>query len=319
MIIRRLLFAIPLLFAVIVVNFVVIHLAPGDPIQALIGDFPAPPAYVEEMRAAFGLDQPLHVQLLLYVGNIVQGDFGYSFYFRRPVLEVVLDRMPATIELVGLALTFSALFGIAIGIVASQVRGSIMDTVLSTAALVGYCVPVFWLGLILMLVFSVQLGWFPSQGARSVTGNLQGFDALGDHLAHLVLPVLALSTRQLAVYMRVMRSSMLEVSREDYVVLGRAKGLDRNQVVGRHMVPNALLPVVTILGLDVASIFTGSILVETVFGWPGAGRLMYEAILHRDYPVLMGNFILVTGAVVVANLFVDIVYGWLDPRVQQPE
>jgi peptide/nickel transport system permease protein len=291
-------------------------MAPGDPIQSLIGEFPAPEAYVEEMRKAFGLDKPLYVQLWRYMRNILTGDLGFSFYYRQPVLTVILERVPATMQLMAPAILFSALVGVLLGIFSARKPYSFSDNSISSFALLGYCVPVFWLGQMLMLIFSIKLGWLPSQGIRTLGIELQGFAAFGDRLSHVLLPLLALSIRHMAINARIMRSSMLEVSYEDYITLARSKGLAEKKIVAGHMLPNALLPVVTIIGLDVGFLFTGSILVETVFGWPGIGRLMYESILKRDYPVLMGTFMITTVLVVVTNLIVDVVYLWLDPRVK---
>ena len=315
-IVRRLFHAIPLLFCVIIFNFTLVHLAPGDPIESLIGEFPAPEIYIEEMRRAFGLDKPIHVQLLLYIRNILKGDLGFSFYYRQPVLLVILERVPATLQLMIPALIISALVGVLLGIFSSQKPYSLLDNSISSFALLGYCLPVFWLGQMLMLTFSIQLGWLPSQGLMTLGADLEGFPALTDRVWHLLLPALALSIRHLAINARIMRSSMLEVSYEDYITLARSKGLDEKKIVTGHMLRNALLPVVTLIGVDVGFLFTGSVLVETVFGWPGIGRLTYESIVNRDYPVLMGTLLITTVLVVLTNLIVDIIYVWLDPRVK---
>ena len=316
---RRILHAFPLLICVVTFNFALLHLAPGDPVQAFIGEFPAPPVLVEEIKRAFGLDKPIYIQLGVYVLNILRGDLGYSFYYRQPVLDVILARVPATLQLMLPALIFSALMGIWLGILSARKPYSLFDNVFSVVALVGYCLPVFWLGQLLMLFFSIQLGWLPAQGLTTLGTEISGFAAVKDRVAHTLLPVLALSIRHLAINARIMRSSMLEVSFEDYVVLARSKGLRENKVVFSHMVPNALLPVVTIIGLDLGFVFTGTLLVETVFGWPGIGRLMYESILRRDYPVLMANLLITTVLVVIVNLIVDLIYAWLDPRVKYGE
>ena len=313
---RRLLHALPLLVCVIVFNFFLIHLAPGDPIQALVGEFPAPESYIAEMRKVFGLDQPLYIQLLLYLKNILTGDLGFSFYYRQPVLSVILDRVPATLQLMVPALIFSAVIGILLGILSARKPYSLADHTISVFALFGYCVPAFWLGQMLMAAFAIELGWLPSQGIKTVGVDLEGFSLLLDRTAHVALPFAALAVRHLAVNARMMRSSMLEVAYEDFVTVARAKGLDEKDVIARHMVPNALMPVVTIIGVDIGFLFTGSVLVETVFGWPGIGRLMYESIVKRDYPVLMGNFLITTALVVIVNLIVDLIYVWLDPRVK---
>ena len=315
-VLRRLIHTLPLILCVIIFNFLLIHLAPGDPIQSLVGEFPAPEAYVAQMRKAFGLDQPLPVQLLLYVRNVLKGDLGFSFYYKQPVLTVILDRIPATLLLMAPAIIFSALVGVFFGILSSRKPYSLSDNAISTFSLFGYCVPAFWLGQMLMVIFSINLGWLPSQGLRTLGTDMEGIPAFLDRISHLLLPVAALAIRHVAVNARMMRSSMLEVSHEDYVTVARAKGLGEKEVIVRHMLPNALLPVVTIIGVDVGFLFTGSVLVETVFGWPGIGRLMYESIVKRDYPVLMGNFLITTVLVVVVNLAVDLIYVWLDPRVK---
>jgi peptide/nickel transport system permease protein len=313
---RRLLHALPLLVCVIVFNFFLIHLAPGDPIQALVGEFPAPESYIVEMRKAFGLDQPIYIQLLLYIKNVLAGDLGFSFYYRQPVLTVILDRVPATLQLMVPALLFSAAVGIVLGVLSARKPYSLADNTISVFSLFGYCVPAFWLGQMLMAAFAIELGWLPSQGMKTVGVDLQGVSLIIDRTAHLALPFAALAIRHLAVNARMMRSSMLEVAYEDFVTVARAKGLDEKAVIAHHMVPNALMPVVTIIGVDVGFLFTGSVLVESVFGWPGIGRLMYESIVKRDYPVLMGNFLITTVLVVVVNLIVDLIYLWLDPRVK---
>ncbi len=315
-VLRRLFHALPLLICVIVFNFFLIHLAPGDPIQALVGEFPAPESYVAEMRKVFGLDQPIYIQLLLYIKNILAGDLGFSFYYRQPVLNVILDRVPATLQLMVPALLFSATIGILLGVLSARKPYSLADNTISVFSLLGYCIPAFWLGQMLMAAFAVELSWLPSQGMKTVGADLEGASLIADRAAHLVLPFAALAVRHLAVNARMMRSSMMEVAYEDFVTVARAKGLDEKAVIARHMVPNALMPVVTIIGVDVGFLFTGSVLVETVFGWPGIGRLMYESIVKRDYPVLMGNFLITTALVVVVNLIVDLIYVWLDPRVK---
>ena len=315
-ILKRLLHALPLLFCVIVFNFILVHLAPGDPIQALVGEFPAPEAYVADMKKAFGLDRPLYMQLLLYVRNVISGNLGFSFYYRQPVLTVILERVPATLTLMVPALLFSALVGVLLGVVSARRPYSLSDNCVSAFSLFGYCVPAFWLGQMLMALFAIHLGWLPAQGLKTVGADFTGFRDFTDRLAHLFLPALALAIRHLAVNARMMRSSMLEVAYEDFVTVARAKGLAEKDVIARHMVPNALMPVVTIIGVDIGFLFTGSVLIESVFGWPGIGRLMYESIVKRDYPVLMGNFLITTMLVVVVNLAVDLIYVWLDPRVK---
>ena len=250
-VLRRLFHALPLLICVIVFNFFLIHLAPGDPIQALVGEFPAPESYVAEMRKVFGLDQPIYIQLLLYIKNILAGDLGFSFYYRQPVLSVILDRVPATLQLMVPALLFSATIGILLGVLSARKPYSLADNTISVFSLLGYCIPAFWLGQMLMAAFAVELSWLPSQGMKTVGADLEGVSLIADRAAHLVLPFAALAVRHLAVNARMMRSSMMEVAYEDFVTVARAKGLDEKAVIARHMVPNALMPVVTIIGVDV--------------------------------------------------------------------
>ncbi|HWH78264.1 MAG TPA: ABC transporter permease, partial [Candidatus Binatus sp.] len=255
-------------------------------------------------------------QLLLYIKNILSGDLGFSFYYRQPVLNVIMERVPATLQLMLPALIFSAAMGILMGILSARKPYSLTDNSIGIFSLFGYCVPAFWLGQMLMAAFAIELGWLPSQGIKTVGADLAGAAFALDRAAHLALPFTALAIRHLAVNARMMRSSMLEVAYEDFVMVARAKGLQEKNVIAHHMVPNALMPVVTLIGVDVGFLFTGSVLVETVFGWPGIGRLMYESIVKRDYPVLMGNFLMTTALVVLVNLLVDLIYVWLDPRVK---
>ena len=232
---RRLLHALPLLICVIVFNFFLIHLAPGDPIQALVGEFPAPESYIVEMRKAFGLDQSIYIQLLLYIKNVLAGDLGFSFYYRQPVLTVILDRVPATLQLMVPALLFSATVGILLGVLSARKPYSLADNTISVFSLFGYCVPAFWLGQMLMAAFAIELGWLPSQGMKTVGVDLQGVSLIIDRTAHLALPFAALAIRHLAVNARMMRSSMLEVAYEDFVTVARAKGLDEKAVIAHHM------------------------------------------------------------------------------------
>lgn len=308
--------AIPLLLAVIVVNFLVIHLAPGDPIYALVGDYPAPEAYVRQLRAEFGLDKPLPTQLLLYLGKVARGDLGYSFAQRRPVFDVILDRLGATVLLVGTAWLLAGVLGIVIGILASLRPHSPLDHTTTVFSLLGFSFPVFWLGQLMMLLFALALGWLPAQGMRSIRGEFTGLRYWSDVGAHLVLPALALSTRFLATNARLTRASMLEVLSKEFITTARAKGLPEFQVVTRHALRNALLPVVTVMGFNLGFLLTGSALVETVFAWPGVGRLLFDSISTRDYPVLLGIFVVVALSVVIANLLTDVTYAFLDPRIR---
>ncbi len=316
-ILRRFAEAVPLLLAVIVLNFLIIHLAPGDPIQTLIGDFPASPEYIAKMRAQFGLDRPLWEQLWHYVSQVVQGDLGFSFANRRPVQELLVERLANTLILTVSALLFATTLGVVLGISAARRPRSLVDNLVTVVSLAGFSIPVFWLGQIVILLFAVTLDWLPAQGMTSSRESFQGFDYVVDVAKHLVLPALALSLRYLVSTARLTRSSMLEALRSDYIVTARAKGVRATRMLYVHALPNALLPVVTSVGYNFGYVLAGSALIETVFSWPGLGRLLYDAMLARDTPVILGIFLVGAGTAVAANLITDLAYGWLDPRIRQ--
>jgi peptide/nickel transport system permease protein len=315
-ILRRLIEAVPLLIAVIVVNFLIIHLAPGDPVQALIGDFPAPPDYVQRVREQFGLDQPLWKQLFKYLAQVLHGDLGYSFANRRPVADLLAERLANTLLLTVTALVFATVVGVALGISAARKPRSWRDSAVTIAALLGFSIPVFWLGQMLILLFAVQLGWLPAQGMVSTREEFHGLSYVADLANHLVLPALALSLRYLVSTARLTRASLIEEIGADYIITARAKGVPWRRVLYVHALPNALLPVVTSVGYNFGYVLAGSALVETVFSWPGLGRLLFDAMLARDTPVILGIFLISAGAAVLANLLTDLAYGWLDPRIR---
>lgn len=312
---KRILEAIPLIFGVIVLTFVVIHIAPGDPVYVLAGEG-ATPEYVETIRASLGLNKPLHEQLFIYVASVIRGNLGYSFVYREPVLNIIMERVPATLLLVGTATLVSSVAGIILGVISSKKPYSITDNTVTTISLFGYSLPVYWLAQILLLLFAVRLGWFPVQGIVSVREELSGLALALDVAHHLILPAFALSMLMLALVSRLTRASMLGILKEDFIVTAWSKGLDQKTVLYRHALRNALLPVVTIIGLNVGSMLTGAVLTETVFGWPGLGRLMFDAMSARDYPVLMGDFVITSITVILANLVTDLAYGFLDPRIR---
>jgi peptide/nickel transport system permease protein len=315
--ILRKLIQIPLLlFGVVLVLFVLIHLAPGDPIAAFIGDVPAPPEYVAELRHHLGLDRSLPEQLIVYLTDVVRGDLGFSFYYQQPVLNLIFERLPATALLMSTGLIAATLLGVALGVVAAARPNSWVDTGVNLATIVGYSLPVFWLGELALLVFALQLGWFPTQGLTSLRETKEGLADVLDRLQHLVLPAAVLGTRYLAIDFRLTRSGVLEVLAQEYILTARAKGLAERVVMFRHALRNALLPIITITGLNIGFALSGAVLTEVVFGWPGIGRLTLDAIGHRDYPVLMGVFVVVTFAVVVVNFLTDLVYAAVDPRIR---
>ncbi len=313
---RRLLQAIPLLIGVIVINFSLIQLAPGDPVTLLVGDYPAPEEYVRQVRADFGLDKPVPERLVAYFGQLLRGNLGFSFFGRAPVAQVIGQRIGPTLLLMFAALLLALLVGIPLGIIAAHGRGKAADWAAQIGALVGYSVPDFWSGQVLIIVFAVFLGWLPSQGMRSARSTAVGLGAVTEILPYLILPTLALSVRFIALFSRITRSAMLDALAADFVMGARAKGLSERRVLVAHVLRNASLPIITVVGYNVGLLVAGSALIETVFAWPGIGRLLFESISRRDYPVMTAILLLVAVTVIVANLLTDLAYAALDPRVR---
>jgi peptide/nickel transport system permease protein len=311
---RRVLQAIPLSIGVIVLTFVLIRLAPGDPIAVLAGER-STAEYQAQLRRDLGLDRPLPVQLVRYLGSILTGNLGYSFSLQQSVLSLVLQRLPATLLLMGASLALSVTLGVWIGVRTAVRPHAPGSHAAAVGALVGYSLPSFWLGEILILVFAVWLQWFPLVGMSSL-GRLSGFAYWADVAWHLVLPTATITAFNLALFARLVRASMREVLEQDFIVAARGKGLPSRRVVYGHALRNALLPVVTIFGLNLGTMLAGFVLVETVFGWPGLGRLTFDAIAARDYPVIGGMFVFLSEAVIVANLLTDLLYGAIDPRIR---
>lgn len=313
---RRLAQAVPVVVAVVVLNFLIIHLAPGDPVNILVGEYGSTAEFRERVRHEYGLDRPVLSQLAVYIGRIFRGDLGHSLYFNQPVIRLILERLPATILLMATQLVFAVVIGVSLGVAAARRPYSVLDTLSTVVALLGYSMPVFWSGLLFILLFSTTLGLLPSGGMASLREPAVGLAAVWDVLRHLILPAVTLGLVSLAVYVRLTRARMLEVLSEDYVRTARAKGLPERQVMVRHALRNALLPVVTITGIDLGRMIGGAVLTETVFAWPGVGTLTFTALQARDYPIIVGTFMLVSTAVIMANLLVDIAYSVLDPRVK---
>lgn len=311
---RRLLQALPLLLGVLVVNFFLIHLAPGDPVYLLAGEG-GDASYFAAMRAKYGLERPLPTQLGLYLLGAARGEFGTSFAYTRPVFEVIFSRLPPTLLLVGVSLVLSTSIGIWLGVVSARMGRSVVGRTVLLGTLVGYGMPAFWLGQLLVLVFAVKLGWFPVQGMVDARRELQGLARARDIGHHLVLPAATLSLLHLALVTRLTRAGLREELAKDYTRTAHAKGLTAARVTTRHALRNALLPVVTVVGTDIGTLFSGAVLTEIIFAWPGLGRLLYDATLNRDYPLLMGIFLLVGAGVIVANIVTDVAYTFFDPRV----
>jgi peptide/nickel transport system permease protein len=312
----RIAWAVPIVLAILVINFLIIHVVPGDPVQALVGDFPTPPGYVEQVRQEFGLDRPISHQLGLYLWNLAQGNLGFSFANRQPVLGLILDRARLTLLLMLPSLTLAALLGIVLAMAAAPRAGSLYDGAITALSLIGYSMPVFWLGQLFVILFAIKLRWLPAQGMITLRSTPNGWAAVRDVLWHLALPALSVTIYYVAVVARVARASVLDTISQDYVLTARAKGLGRRTVLWRHVLPNSLIPVVTVIGYNFGYSLTGAILVETVFAWPGLGSLFITSIGNRDYPVLQGIFLFTAITVVVANVVTDILYGVLDPRVR---
>ena len=326
----RLSLVVPTFFGMTLLAFFLIRLVPGDPIETLAGERGIDAARHAQLLHAYGLDQPLLTQYGIYIAKVLHGDLGKSIITQTPVLQEFLALFPATVELALCALAFALLLGIPAGVLAAVKRNSVYDHGLMGAALTGYSMPIFWWGLLLILLFSVQWGWTPVSGRIAVayfieprTGFLLIDSALSDEkgaflsaLSHLVLPTIVLGTNPLAVVARMTRSAMLEVLGEDYVRTARAKGLAPWRVVAIHALRNAMVPVVTVIGLQIGVLFTGAILTETIFSWPGVGKWLIEAIARRDYPVLQGGMLLLGLIVRAVNVLVDLTYGLINPRIR---
>ncbi|MFO7741739.1 MAG: ABC transporter permease [Anaerolineae bacterium] len=329
-ILERVLITIPIMFGVAVMVFFFMRLTPGDPVDIMMGQGGAVSAgEIENLRREFHLDQPLHIQLWLFFRDAVRGDLGYSYIQKRPVRELIAERLPATIELAGGALLFALIVAIPVGIVSAVKQNSLVDQFSMAGAFIGTSMPAFWLGIVLILLFSVRLRWLPVQGRVSFGAGLEkvtGFyvldsiltgntAALISSLRHLVLPSVALGATVAAIVARVLRSSMVEILRQDYITLARAKGQSEFLVVMKHALRNALIPTVTVVGLQVGSLLGGNMIVETVFGWPGLGRMVVLAIFNRDFPLIQGTVMVYAFTYVMANLVVDILYTYLNPKI----
>lgn len=317
LILRRLVQALPLLLGVVVLNFALIQMVPGTLLDVMTAEQQVTdPAMIERLRVTYGMDQPPAMQLLKYIGSVARLDLGYSYRHNLPVIDVLLAHLPATLLLMLAALVIAVLVGSAAGIVSALKVNTWWDSAVSVFAVLCFAAPSFWLGIMLIILLCVKLGWFPVGGMLTI-GLDDGFwpQAL-DIAHHLVLPALTLGLFYSANYARVMRASMLEVSRMDHVRTAHAKGLKRHTVVLRHMARNALLPVVTLFGLQLGAVLGGSIVVEAVFSWPGIGAVLFDSVMSRNYPVVLGILVLSSVVVILANIAVDLLYTRLDPRIK---
>ncbi len=321
---------VPVLLGVSLVVFLMTSLTPGDPVEIMLGDMRATPEQAQEMRRDMGLDLPLHERFVKFLGNAIAGDLGRSFFHRRPVAEVIAERLPATIELTVVAMLIAFAIGLPLGVLAAVKRGSLIDKLATTVSLVGVSIPAFWLGIMLILMFAVQLGIMPVSGRIAfvhevprITGFVlvdtlvQGrFAAFLDAVWHIALPAFTLGVAMSALLMRVMRASMIDVLQQDYVAFARAKGLAPRRVLLGHAFKNAMIPVVTVAALETGYLLGGNTIVETVFGWPGLARVIVEAVYSRDYPLVQAGVLVIALIYVGVNFAADVIYMLLNPRVK---
>jgi peptide/nickel transport system permease protein len=296
---------------------VLIHLAPVSFLDLLTAENQvSDPATVALLKTTYGLDDPVWLQLVKYIWALLHFDFGFSYRQNMPVIQAIWINLPATILLMVSSIALALAVGVAAGVVASMKVRTIWDTLVSIVAMFFFAAPSFWLGIMMIVLFSVKLGWMPVGGMATIGASESGLGGIFDILHHLVLPTLALGLFYAAIYTRVMRSSMLEVAQLDFVRTARAKGLSRNRVTISHVLRNALLPVVTILGVQMGTVLAGSVVIESVFSWPGVGSLLFDSVSSRNYPVVLGIMVLGSLVVIAANIAVDLVYMWLDPRIE---
>jgi ABC-type dipeptide/oligopeptide/nickel transport system permease component len=327
---ERVLQLVPVLLGVSVIVFIMIALTPGDPVQIMIGDQAITPEQEAALRRDLGLDRPMYERFFLFVGNAIQGDFGQSFYHRRPVSEVIAERLPATIELSLVALLIALFTSIPLGVLAAIRKNSIFDRIATVISLLGVSLPGFWFGILLLMLFAVHLNILPVAGRIGYSFEIEPIthfllidtllrgrpDAFLDALSHIILPAITLGLPMTAILMRVTRSSMLEVLQQDYVTFAEAKGLSRRRVLFRHALKNALIPTVSVAAIETGSLLGGNMIVETVFGWPGLGRLVVESIFLRNYPLVQAAVLLYAVTYVLLNFFADILYTVLNPKVK---
>jgi peptide/nickel transport system permease protein len=313
----RLLKGILVLFAIATLNFFLIHAAPGDPASVLAGEAGASdPVYLEQLRARFGLDKPIHQQIAMYLKGIATLDLGFSARQNRLVFDIIVERLPATLLLTGTAFALAVTLGVGLGVVAAIRVGRPADILISLLSLVFYAMPVFWVALLGQVLFSLKLGWLPNTGYETIGAGHSGVARAFDILHHMILPATTLGLLYTALYARIMRTSTLEIAGADFIKTARAKGLSESVITRRHVTRNAILPVVTLAGLQAGQMVGGAVLIETIFAWPGIGRLLFEALSQRDYQVLLGVFFCCSAIVVLLNIITDLLYRVVDPRIQ---
>lgn len=316
-VLRRLAQGLAVLLLIAVMNFLLVHAAPGDPATLLAGESgAADEVFLQQLRERFELDKPLPVQLATYLGQLARLDLGLSYRQQAPVLDLILERLPATLLLTGSAFVLSLVLGVSLGVWASTRVGTWKDSAISVLSTIFYATPLYWLALLAVLVFAVWLPWLPAFGYQTVGAGHEGLARVLDIGQHLVLPTLVLSMFYMAIYARMTRASLLEVASQDFVKTARAKGLAPGRVLRAHVLRNALLPVVTLAGLQAGAMVGGAVLIETVFAWPGIGRLLFDALSQRDYALLLGTFLVTAALAVAFNVITDVVYTLVDPRIE---
>ena len=312
----RVLQALALVLAVVVLNFILVHAAPGDPVETIAGvSGGMSPELMAQLRLQYGLDKPLYVQLAVYMGKVLSGELGYSYFFNLPVASLIGERVPATLLLVLGAVLSAFVMGTTLGVLSARKPNGVLSQFITVLSMVGFAAPVFWMGIMLVILFASVFPILPVAGMRSIDSSGGGIADVLDVLHHLVLPTFTLGLVYLAQYSRLSRAAMLDVLGADFIRTARAKGLADRVVLYKHALRNALLPVVTVLGLQFGNVMAGAILVETVFNWPGLGRLAFESVLRRDYPTILGVLLFASIVVVVMNQVTDMVYRLIDPRI----
>jgi peptide/nickel transport system permease protein len=311
-ILKRMLHAVPLLIGVSIIAFAMMHLAPGGPLAVYTLNPTITAQDIERIKQVFGLDQPLHVQYLRWAAGMFTGNWGNTFFGGRPVFDVIMERVPATVLLMGSGMALAIVLGMLIGILGAVRRYSVFDMLATTGAMVTLSFPTFWFGLMMIFVFALQLGWLPSGGMFTLGGE----EDLLDLLEHLVLPTVVLALVLVAQWSRYTRSSFMEVINQDYIRTARAKGLSEPRILFRHAFPNALAPLIALAGIQLPWLFSGALVTETIFGWPGMGRLFVDALTMKEYPVLMGMVMVTAAAVILGNLLADVANAAIDPRIR---
>lgn len=311
-IVKRLLQAIPLLIGVSMIGFALMHLAPGGPLAVYTLNPTITAQNIQQIKHIFGLDQPMYIQYLKWAYGMFTGNWGYTFFGGRPVFDVIMERVPATLLLMGSGMSLAIIFGMLIGILGAVKRYSIFDYLATSGAMVALSFPTFWFGLMTIFIFALELGWLPSGGMSTLGGN----GGVLDLLSHLILPAVVLALALVAIWSRYTRSSFLEVINQDYIRTAKSKGLSSRRVLFRHAFPNALAPLIALAGIELPWLFSGALVTESIFGWPGMGLLFIDALSSKEYPVLMGMVMITAMAVIIGNLIADVINAMIDPRIR---